>query len=74
MTREARYDQLQRIARSKDGMLQLQAMRQRLCGQLPVRNDDSLERLIREILDVEYPPSTSQRRATEPTNEVPPRS
>lgn len=68
MTREARYDQLQRISRSKDGMLQLQSIRQRLCGQLPVRNDDSLERLIKEILDVEYPPRPSPPIKKAPTN------
>ncbi len=59
MTREERHHHLLRIARSKDGMLQLQSLRQRLCGPIPVRNDDSVERLIKEILDAEFPPSTS---------------
>jgi hypothetical protein len=60
MTSEDRYSQLQRLARGKDGMLQLQSLRQRLCGQTPVRNDDSLDRLIKEILEAEFPPSGRQ--------------
>ncbi len=59
MTRVERRDQLHRIARSKDGMLQLQTLRQRLCGPIPVRNDDSLERLITEILNAEFPSSST---------------
>ena len=59
MTREERRAQLERISRGKNGMLTLQRLRQIATGKAGstpiVRPNDSLEKMIQEILDNEFP-------------------
>ena len=62
MTREERRAELERIARGKNGMLTLHRLRKLAIGDSHstplVRPNDSLDRMIQEILDAEYPEPT----------------
>jgi hypothetical protein len=60
LTREERRMELERISRSKNGMLELHRLRQVALGNkaksMPVaRANDSLERMIHDILGHEFP-------------------
>lgn len=65
MTREERRADLERIARGKNGMLTLHRIRQLATGSAGstpiVRPNDSLERMIKEILDAEFPPQAPEK-------------